>query len=115
MESMVVFYACDDLAETTAFYEELLGLSRWLDQPGCRIFDSGYGYLGFVEREREAEAYQCISFNYPNQEAVDAQYERLKDLLDCTLPQLHNRFPVYSFFVKDPNGYTVEFQKIVKE
>ena len=112
MESMVVFYACDDLTETTAFYRDLLGLPVWLDQPGCRIFDTGYGYLGFVERERTVEAYQCISFNLKDRAAVDAQYQRLKDVLSCTQPQLHQRFPVYSFFVKDPNGYTVEFQKI---
>ena len=114
MESMVVFYACDDLTETTAFYRDLLGLPVWLDQPGCRIFDTGYGYLGFVERERTVEAYQCISFNLKDRAAVDAKYQRLKDVLSCTQPQLHQHFPVYSFFVKDPNGYTVEFQKITQ-
>ena len=48
MESMVVFYACDDLTETTAFYRDLLGLPVWLDQPGCRIFDTGYGLSGAI-------------------------------------------------------------------
>jgi len=27
-------------------------------------------------------------------------------------PQKHPRFPVYSFFLSDPNGYTLEYQKV---
>jgi hypothetical protein len=32
---------------------------------------------------------------------------------DIDVTTEHPRFPVYSFFLKDPNGYTLEFQKIL--
>ena len=28
-------------------------------------------------------------------------------------PAMQERFPVYSFFIEDPSGYKVEFQKIL--
>ena len=49
MESMVVFHRCRSLAATDAFYIQQLGLKLWHTQPGCHIYDSGYGYLGFVK------------------------------------------------------------------
>ena len=47
MESMVVFYPCLNIDETTQFYEDIIGLTCYQDQGSCRIFDTGYGYLGF--------------------------------------------------------------------
>ena len=35
--------------------------------------------------------------------------------LTATTPQRHKVFPVYSFFLTDPNGYNVEFQKILEK
>ena len=29
-------------------------------------------------------------------------------------PKKHDQFEVYSFFMRDPNGYQIEFQKIKK-
>ena len=46
MESMVIFHRCRSLAATDAFYIQQLGLTLWHTQPGCHIYDSGYGYLG---------------------------------------------------------------------
>ena len=93
MESMVIFHRCRSLAATDAFYIQQLGLTLWHTQPGCHIYDSGYGYLGFVE----------------------ALYEKFKGMKGITAPRPHPQFAVYSFFIQDPDGYTVEFQKIVKE
>ena len=43
MESMVIFHRCRSLAATDAFYIQQLGLTLWHTQPGCHIYDSGYG------------------------------------------------------------------------
>ena len=50
--------------------------------------------------------------NLKDKEAVLAMFETLKD--SCTVlhePEWHP--PVFSFFISDPDGYKVEFQKIL--
>ena len=116
MESMVVFYQCHDLSRTDQFYIEKLGMKLWNDQPGCHIYDSGYGYLGFVETpEFKLPSYSCISFNCTDCSEVDRIFENFREDPSVTCPRKHPHFDVYSFFIKDPDGYTVEFQKILKE
>ena len=45
---------------------------------------------------------------------LDAEYQRICALgiQPQSAPAQHPSQPVYSFFLEDPNGYTVEFQKI---
>ena len=37
MESMVVFYPCKDIEETSRFYQEVLGLRLYNDQGKCKF------------------------------------------------------------------------------
>ena len=114
MESLVVFFPCLSLEETRLFYENILGMEFYMDQGGCYLFDSGYGYLGFSEnKEMVSKNHPCISFNLKDEKEVDLKYMELKDQVECTIPQKHPKFPVYSFYLKDVNGYTLEFQKIL--
>ena len=117
MESMMVFYPCKDIEETSRFYQEVLGLRLYNDQGKCKIFDTGYGYQGFCQYSHgELASHVCISFNCKNEAEVDKTYTLFRDTskYQCTKPQRHPEFAVYSFFMKDPNGYTVEFQKILE-
>ena len=113
MQFMVNFYACSNLEHSDLFYR-FLGLVLFHSSPGCKIYDSGYGYIGFLEKkDMVLPDYSCISFNCESVEEVDKEYLRLKDLYDCTIPEKHHKFPVYSFFLNDPDGYRVEFQYIL--
>ncbi len=113
MKSMVNFYACSDLKQTDIFYQSL-GLIPFHSSEGCIIYDSGYGYLGFLEKEDMVlPDYSCISFNCDDIEDVNKVYLKLKDLYECTEPMCHPNFPVYSFFLNDPDGYKIEFQYIL--
>lgn len=117
MESMVVFYPCLNINTTTRFYLDVIGLKIFQDQGSCIIFDTGYGYLGFCEYEDHQLATKtCISFNLKDVKAVNQKYEEFKKIgdFDFTPPKKHPKFEVYSFFMKDPNGYTLEFQKILE-
>ena len=119
--SSIVFLPCSDIQKTDAFYGGILGLPLVQKQgPSLSIYDTGYGYFGFC---RYADGRQplsgpkgvCLSINLADNEAVLARFEELKDL--CTVyraPQMHPVFPVYSFFLQDPDGYLVEYQKIVQ-
>ncbi|MBQ2690538.1 MAG: VOC family protein [Clostridia bacterium] len=115
-ESLVIFFPCKDIKETIAYYNGVLGLPIYKDLGSTVWFDCGYGYLAFVYYgpDRALATGQCISFNLPSIEDVDRRYEELKALPVIGLkgePQHHPRFPVYSFFFSDPNGYTLEYQK----
>ncbi len=114
--STLCFYPSSNLPETARFYREIIGLTPVMDEPFQCVFSSGKGCIGFVDYGDNilASGHICISFNCESREAVDAEYERIQKLgyPVRTAPAKHPRFPVYSFFLEDPNGYTVEFQKI---
>ena len=109
---MIHFYSCKDLKETELFWKKL-GLKVFMRQPNTIIFDSEKGMIGFVQKKiHEAPHYSCVSFVYETQAEVDFMYEQWKEeALD--IPQIHPTAPVYSFFIKDPNGILVEFQQFI--
>ena len=112
IESSVVFLPVKDIEETTRFYRDLIGLPVAQVQSGglCRIFDTGYGYFGFCQYSDgrplpNGPKGVCLSFNCRDEEDVDAHYREFTQ----------RGLPVYSFFLTDPNGYNVEFQKILEQ
>lgn len=116
-ESIVTFYPCKSIDETRAYYNGVLGLPIYKDIKDCLWFDCGAGYLAFCYygESRPMASGQCISFNLPSRAHVDEVYKALKaDSRVIGLgqpPKSHPAFPVYSFFLSDPNGYTLEYQK----
>ena len=115
-ESSVIFFPCRNILETVEYYTKVLGLSVHKDLGTSVWFDCGYGYLAFCDYGpgRPMASGQCISFNLPSAEDVDAMYEILKTrpVIGLLAPPAHHpKFPVYSFFFSDPNGYTLEYQK----
>lgn len=115
-ESSVIFFPCKNLEQTIQYYTTILELPIHKQLDDCVWFDCGYGYLAFCEygEERPMATGQCISFNLPSIKDVDDMYNILKKRSAIglsALPSFHPRFPVYSFFLSDPNGYTLEYQK----
>ncbi len=118
----VIFLPCSDIAKTVSFYHDLLGLP--VDQKqgdSLYIFDTGYGYWGFCQYGDARKLLSgpqgvCLSMNLENDEAVRNRYAELKDRCDIYRgPQKHPQFPVYSFFLQDPDGYLVEFQNVYQQ
>ncbi len=116
-ESLIVFFPCNDIERTKDYYQNILGLPIHKDLGNTIWVDTGYGYIGFVEYspKRPPASGMCISFNLPSEEDVDMMYEILskRDVIGLKDPPVkHPLFPVYSFFLSDPEGYTLEFQKV---
>ena len=118
----VVFLPCSDICATKHFYCGILGFpvaERQSDR--LMILDTGYGYWGFCQYGDGRPLLSgrqgvCLSVNLESEQAVLARYKQLKDR--CRVyqePCRHPRFPVFSFFVEDPDGYLVEFQKTDSE
>lgn len=122
IENSVVFLPVKDIEKTTRFYTEIVGLKKVQEQSGgiCRIFDTGYGYLGFCQYPDERPTLGgvvgvCLSFNCQDEADVDRQYERVCSQGYETMckPKHMDNFPVYGFFIADPDDYKVEFQYIL--
>ncbi|MBR6800495.1 MAG: VOC family protein [Eubacteriaceae bacterium] len=115
-ESLTVFFPSADINVTKDYYHNILGLPIYKDLGNTVWFDTGYGYVAFVEYspKRPPASGMCISFNLPTKEDVDDMYDILRgrDVIGLKEPpKKHPQFPVYSFFLSDPDGYTLEYQK----
>lgn len=117
--SSITFLPVSDIKATYHFYHEILGLPVFQKQgENLCIFDTGYGYLGFCQYADQRKPLSgdkgvCLSFNLSGNEEVLERFEALKDKAEVyKKPAMHQTFPVYSFFLFDPDHYLVEFQKI---
>ncbi len=116
--SSVIFLPVSDIARTHHFYHEILHLPVHQKQKdSLYIFDTGYGYWGFCQyddgrRPLSGPKGVCLSLNLDSNQEVLSRYEELKDkVVIYKEPAMHPVFPVYSFFIYDPDGYLVEYQK----
>ena len=119
VSSSIVFLPVSDIQKTIHFYHDILKLPVYQKQgDSLCIFDTGYGYWGFCQYEDarcplSGEKGVCLSLNLNNNEEVLQKYEELKDIVNVyKKPAMHPTFPVYSFFIFDPDHYLIEFQKI---
>ncbi len=106
--SGIVFFNANDLEKCKDFYISRAGMDVWADQNDCIILKQGNMLLGFCRREK-ADLDGMITFFYENKEEVDRAYEKFKDAAE-TAPKLNERYRIYHFFARDPEGRAVEFQ-----
>ncbi len=113
----VIFLPCSDIRKTELFYHDTLGLPIAERQSeNLLIFDTGYGYWGFCQYADGRSPLSgskgvCLSLNMDSEASVRKAYEQLKDRCQVIKePARHPVFPVFSFFLSDPDGYLVEFQ-----
>lgn len=106
----------DDLEASARFYGDVLGLELDRDAGAARIYRAGPGALigvctAFADRVVEPKGGMITLLS----DDVDGWY---RDLLAKGArlqgpPEKLERFGIYSFFVEDPAGYTVEIQKFL--
>ena len=107
-----------DLDSTAYFYAEVLGLKCSRDEGTARIFATGdNAWIGvcqaFADRVVEPKGGMISIVS----DDVDAWYHRLVDIglsIDQP-PHRLEQFGIYTFLVKDPNGYLIEFQQFVDD
>lgn len=115
-EGFITFLGTDNLKETHNFYHNILGLEVLKDQKVCKIYKiTDQSSIGFCEHIEPTvkEKSPIITFLC---DSVDDTYKALKDktLTINEAPKINEKFNIYHFFIKDPNGYTLEFQKFLK-
>jgi len=106
--SGILFFKTHMLEELKIFYTDEIGCSIWLEQADCVIFKHGNLLIGFCDRE-EVDTGGMITFFFDSRETVDIFYRRLSDIA-VSAPVENDKYNIYQFFAKDPEGRTLEFQ-----
>ncbi|MHA2294567.1 MAG: nitroreductase family protein [Candidatus Hodarchaeales archaeon] len=104
----IIFFKTNDLEMIKEFYTSVLEMSIWLDQGDCCILKNGNLLLGFCTHE-EIDTSGMITFFYPSRDEVDAMYTKLQKRA-LQEPVENEKFKIYQFFAKDPEGRMLEFQ-----
>ncbi len=115
IEQQITFLYTNDLATTSHFYENVMGLPLALDQGSCCIYRvSGDSYLGFCQQETVSEQPSGIILTLVTPE-VDRWYSTLSDqgVVFEKPPALNPRYNIYHCFLRDPNGYLIEIQRFL--
>lgn len=106
--SGITFFGTADLELLRSFYCEQLGLSLLLEQADCILLQEGNLVLGFCQRA-EVETAGIICFVCSSKARVDTMYHKLAALAENE-PSTNERYGLYHFFARDPEGRRLEFQ-----
>lgn len=112
IQQQVTFCYTRDLEKTAQFYETVIGLPLVLDQGVCRIYAvAGGAFVGFCQRDDATEHSRDVILTFVT-DAVDAWHDHFKshNVPIEKPPTLSEQYNIYHIFVRDPNGYLVEFQ-----
>lgn len=109
----IVFFGTADRDRVVEFYTDRLGLTVWLEQPGCTICQYDNLLVGFCERET-AETDGIVTLVEDSRAAVDERYAALEDVADEP-PSENEPYRIYNFFGTDPDGQTFEIQTFLHE
>ena len=106
--SGIIFFKTRILEEIVDFYIKEIGCQKWLDQKDCSILRSDNLLLGFCQRD-ECDLNGIITFFFKTRQEVDWIYVQLKSIADSP-PKENEKYQIYNFFARDPEGRLVEFQ-----
>lgn len=111
----IVFVPVADLARSAAFYEEVMLLRLAVDQGRVRIYQvPGGGFLGLCQSAEAPIGDDRLILTFVT-ELVDAWHARLTDHGIATdgPPRETERYRIYHFFARDPDGYRLEVQRFL--
>jgi len=116
-KEFITFLGTKDLKKTSDFYQNILGLTVYKDQDVCLIFNiNQQSKIGFCKHISVIHDEKSPIITFVTDD-VDEVYNKIfnegVDIPDK--PKINHKFNIYHFFLKDPNGYTIEIQKFLDE
>lgn len=109
--SGIIFLSTRMREEIVEFYTSRLGMTVWLEQEDCTILRQDNLVLGFCQRD-QADTGGIITFWHGSNREVDSDYERLKDIAEGA-PLVNEKYRIYHFFLRDPEGRRLEVQRFL--
>lgn len=115
IDQQIVFLPVRDLAVSSRFYGEVLGLRMALDQGSCSIFQwTGGAYIGLCERADGVEPAERVFLTLVTQDVEGWHAHLSAHGIETDGPPRENAdYKIIQFFAKDPDGYTIEVQKFL--
>ena len=113
-DQQVTFLIVADLATSSRFYGEKLGLDMVLDQGDCHIYrTTSTAFIGICERADRAEPGSVLVTLVTDD--VDETHASLTTAgVPCERPpQLNETYNVYHAFYRDPDGFLIEVQRFL--
>ena len=109
----IIFLKTENLARILTFYTGPVGMCVWLEQPGITILRHENLLIGF-QQHSTSDIAGILTFFYPGKSGVDAMYQALRNVaLDP--PRTNERYRIYHFFARDPDGRVIEFQQFLHD
>ncbi len=109
--SGIFFLSTRRLDEIVEFYTTRLELNIWIEQEDCTILRQDNLILGFCQRET-ADTGGIITFWYGSDKEVDDEYAKLADVAEGP-PEVNEKYRIYHFFFRDPEGRMLEVQRFL--
>lgn len=111
----LIFVRTLNLERITKFYCDDIGMRIYLQQPDINILQLGNLLVGFHEKDGSScDTDSLLTFFYEDSMIVDQLYEKLKSIA-ITSPKENEKYKIYNFFAKDPEGRTIEFQTFLHD
>lgn len=111
--SGIVFFTSARREAVVEYYQQAIGATVWLHQPGCTIVQLDNQLLGFCDGD-DPDTDGIITVVEDDRDGVDAAYERIADETDDP-PSETDRYRIYHFYTTDPEGRAVEVQTFLHE
>ncbi|ACK68772.1 Glyoxalase/bleomycin resistance protein/dioxygenase [Gloeothece citriformis PCC 7424] len=117
IEQQITFIYTRNFTRSTQFYEEILKLTLWLDQGSCRIYQvTQDGYIGICqgnEPKNPLPGQQNNLILTLVTQQVDQWYSYLQQegINLENPPSFNEKYQIYHFFFRDPDGYLIEIQR----
>ena len=108
----LVFLRTANLEKVIEFYKKL-GMNTWIQQPDIEILNHGNFLVGF-HASSEIDNDSLLTFFYETKEEVDDMYAQFENIA-LTKPKMNDKYRIYNFFAKDPEGRKIEFQCFMHE
>ena len=109
----IVFLGTERLQEIIEFYTSRLSMKVWIKQEDCTILRYDDLSLGFCQRQK-ANTDGIITLWFETSKEVDKMYEDLADLAEGP-PVENQKYRIYHFFLRDPEGRRLEIQKFLDQ
>ena len=108
----IIFFGTNIIEELERFYIDKIGCEIWLRQADCVVFKFGNMVFGFCQRNK-SEADGILCFVLQDRAEVDDCHAILSAIADAN-PKLNEKYNIYHFFARDPEGRKIEFQSFEK-
>jgi catechol 2,3-dioxygenase-like lactoylglutathione lyase family enzyme len=108
----LVFLGTRDLKRIKEFYTSEMEMEIWLEQAECFIVKHENLLLGFCQRDK-ADIDGVFTLFFNTNEEVDRFHKKFLDTAEGA-PTINERYRIYHFYAKDPDGRRIEFQRFLQ-